>query len=377
MKSIEQMLSLTSQENLGDIIKTYTDEEYQGIDLTAHLKSWSEKKEHIFKLFGNKLSIEKEVDCQLPYTLVQEKLATFLDADLEEPRFNLIKVFLKAISADEVSSNFLERDFQMFDTVFKKGIKVSKCFKHLVKKDYLYGATTKYSMFLQSLKAKGTAVLSIDPIDFLTMSANKSGWRSCHAPDGEYRVGQIAYMMDSVSVISYIKSKDDCELNSGLIHTNKIWRQIVLINDNNSYALQARQYPASNEANALTVGSMLQEVIETWTGKSYKRHAANASSSYFYKLQADFDRDITLFYNDITNTAFDTGYMVIPADKERNDFEEVVDTDEFPLIYVGVNVPCLCGCGNWLQNAEHYYYENDGYDDGYNYDNDNNYDEEN
>lgn len=376
MTSIEQMLSLTKQVDLGEIIRAYTDENYDGVCLDAHMASWAKNKEHIFKLFGNKLSIEKEVDTQLPYTLVQEKLYTFLDSGLEEPRYNLIKVFLKTISADEISSNVLDRDFQMFDTIFKRGMKVSKCFKQLIKKDWLYEIVTKYSMFLQSLKAKGTAVLSIDPIDFLTMSANKSGWRSCHAPDGEYRVGQISYMMDNCSVISYVKSKEDCELSCGVVHANKIWRQIVLINTNNSYALQARQYPACNDANALTVGNMLKEVIETWTSKSYERHDASVNNPYFNNLQTDLDCDYTLFYNDISNTAFETGYMIVPAEFEKKDFIDEINTEEFPLIVVGEPVPCLCGCGTFLENAEHYFQENDGYyDEDYNYD-ENDYDNE-
>lgn len=372
------MLSLTSQVEMGSVIKVYTDERYNDINMTEHLDTWAKNKSHIFKLFGNKLKIEKEVETQLPYTIVQDKLFKFIEEELSASKFNLIKVFLRTLAIDEVGSNVLERDFTMFDTVFKKGIKVSKCFRHLVKKAWLDESNTKYSMFLQSLIAKGTAVLSIDPIDYLTMSANSSGWRSCHAPDGEYRVGQIAYMMDQSSVISYVKSSEDCTLQDGTCHANKIWRQIVLVNNNNTVAMQLRQYPANNDANAITVGGLLQAAIEKWTGNDYARHEGQVGSNAFDRLQKDFDGCTNTYYNDVENTSFETGHMIIPNGQDKETFFETVGGEAFPTIIVGAAVPCLDGCGNWLEDGEHYFCENNGYDYDNSYDNsydNNNYDD--
>lgn len=370
MVIIEKMLSMVNEKGMGSIIQHYTDERYHEVNMTDHLAAWAQNKKHIFELFGNSLKIEMPVETQLPYTLVKEKLKTFLEEEFAESKYSIIKVFLRAVAAEEIGGNVLMHDFQMFDTPFKKGMKISKCFRHLIKKEWLDEANIKYSMFLQSLKAKGTAVLSIDPIDFLTMSANNSGWRSCHAPDGEYRTGQVAYMMDETSVISYVKASEDCTLPDGTVHANKIWRQICLINPNNTYALQARQYPAVNDANSLTVGKMLTEAIEKWTGEEYKRHESNSGDRVYYDLQDSHDGSRHLYYNDIEHSAFETGYMIIPASFERENFvDQVGKADKkYPLAVVGDDVPCLCGCGNWLGNAEHYFVENSCYYDNYDYD---------
>ena len=371
MNCIEQMLSLTSQKEMAMVIKTYTDESYYDIDMTVHLEAWAKNKSHIFKLFGNKLKIEKEVETQLPYTIVEEKLIKFIEKDFNAPKFNLIKVFLRTLAIEEVGSNILERDFIMFDTTFKKGIKVSKCFKHLIKKAWLDEANVKFSMFLQSLIAKGTAVLSIDPLDYLTMSANRSGWRSCHAPDGEYRVGQVAYMMDPGSIISYVKASEDCVLDDGTVHANKIWRQIALVNSNNTVAMQLRQYPANNDANVMTVGEMLQKTIEKWTGNDYSIYKGEVGSHSFDRLQRDHNGNTQTYYNDVENTSFEVGNMIIPTSKNKDTFYQEVGGEEYPTIVVGATVPCLDGCGDILEDGEYYFMENAS--GRYDYDND--YDE--
>lgn len=368
MGNTEKMISLVDKDNLELIIKTYTNEDYDSIDMTEHINQWAKNKEHIFKLFGDKLKIEKEVDTELPVTLIKTKLKNFLNNEFKETKYNIIKAFVMNLKPEEISSNLLQDDFKMFDVVFKRGTKVSKCFKSLIKKEWLEEANIKYSMFLQSLKAKGTAVLSIDPKDFLTMSANNSGWRSCHAPDGEYRVGTIAYLMDSPSVISYVKSKEDCTLPDGTVHTNKIWRQIVLINDENSYALQLRQYPNSSHANAETVGKMLVQAIEDYTGESYNRHTMELSDNIIVNLQDSSANTCTLFYNDLEHDAFSTGYGILPSEFSPKEFEDIVwgKSQQHSLIRVGPkdSVPCLCGCGRGLGESEHYFYENEDYYDG-------------
>lgn len=366
MEIKEKMISLVNKNGLARVIKTYTNEEYRRIDMTEHIEEWAKNKEHIFKLFGNKLKIEKEVDTQLPVTLIEAKLEAFLKNDFKESKYNLIKAFLMNLGCDEIADNLLQDNFKMFDVTFKRGTKISKCFKSLIKKEWLEEANIKYSMFLQSLKAKGTAVLSIDPMDYLTMSANGSGWRSCHAPDGEYRVGTVAYLMDGPSVISYVKSSEDCVLCDGTIHTNKIWRQIVLINDENTYALQLRQYPNSSHANAETVGKMLVQAIEGYTGVSYNRHTMDLKDDIITNLQESNSMTNILFYNDLDHDAFDTGYGILPSEFSPKEFEEIVHKPSpHSLICVGpANIPCLCGCGASLADAEYYFYENScDYDD--------------
>lgn len=364
---IEVMNSRVKAEDLVNIIKAYTDETVENIDFTAHLEAWAENKQHIFELFGNQLTVERPVETSLPPSAIKKKLKDFLSKDFSEKKYSLISVFLKGLQEEEIQTNILDADFKMFDTTFKKGMKISKCFRSLIKKDYLEEANIKYSMFLQSLKAKGMAVLSIDPKDFLTMSANASGWRSCHAPDGEFRVGNVAYMMDNCSVISYIKATEDVQLNSGTIHTNKIWRQIVLISPEDKYAIQCRQYPNSNDSNVHTIALMLQDMLKKSQGIEYNQISCEVDDYHFNELQtchSDYDQ---CYYNDIEHSAFNTGYLVKPKDKSLLDMHSITNKGEIKIPVVGAEVPCLCGCGKVIEDSEHYFVENT-YIDDYDYD---------
>ena len=75
--------------------------------------------------------------------------------------------------------------------------------------------------------------MSIDPYDFLSISDNNHNWSSCHNLfDGEYRVGNLNYMADSVTMVGYYCSNDlfDEELEAfGNIKTwnSKKWRVLI------------------------------------------------------------------------------------------------------------------------------------------------------
>ena len=65
------------------------------------------------------------------------------------------------------------------------------------------------SRLIQENTISGRLCLSVHPLDFLSLSENQHKWRSCHALDGEYRGGNLSYMCDEVTVITYLKSKED------------------------------------------------------------------------------------------------------------------------------------------------------------------------
>ena len=48
-------------------------------------------------------------------------------------------------------------------------------------------------MILQDVKVSGDLVLSVHPLDYLSISDNNHNWYSCHSLDGEYGAGNLGY----------------------------------------------------------------------------------------------------------------------------------------------------------------------------------------
>ena len=139
-------------------------------------------------------------------------------------------------------------------TVIPAGMKLLKAFKYFIEdKDTLYSLQNMASMIIQENKITGYLCVSVHPLDFLSSSENNYKWRSCHALDGEYRAGNLSYMVDPTTVICYLKGEEDQQLASfppGLLWNSKKWRMLLFFSKNRQLFFAGRQYPFSSE-NAL------------------------------------------------------------------------------------------------------------------------------
>lgn len=92
----------------------------------------------------------------------------------------------------------------------------------------------------------GILCFSVHPLDFLTLSENHSNWRSCHALDGEYRAGNLSYMVDKSTFICYVRSTAKAStpnLPDSEVWNNKKWRMLIYMSDNWDFMVAGRQYP--------------------------------------------------------------------------------------------------------------------------------------
>lgn len=120
----------------------------------------------------------------------------------------------------------------------------------------------KMSMIIQENKITGQLCLSVHPLDYISMSETQHGWRSCHALDGDYRTGNLSYMVDPCTVIAYIKSDEDVILPrfpSSVPWNNKKWRSLFFFDFTNSLLWAGRQYPFSSES---ALGCVTRELFE-------------------------------------------------------------------------------------------------------------------
>ena len=379
----KEMLSQVNIEGLERLILHLSNfDENSRINIREHLNNWAKNKSHLYLAFGNKLKLEKEVE--LDFSGDSAYVKGLISKFYQEITQAKVKRFLKSCSNAEVIMNCLNRNVSFENVKFRAGDKISKCIGKILD---LYDITPaekdsiliKFSMLIQGVKAKGSAVLSIDPVDYITMSENNSNWESCHSMSGCYRTGPFAYLQDGSTAISYAKPKDDCVFTYGdgktLAYSNKNWRQIVLFSKELKYATQLRQYPYTSQANQSTVANIVMNVLNAKSGLNYQIQSIDVYDMprYFATLHECTGDGEDLCYNDLTNEAFKTAYWIseIGVEPTEEVLKEYCHAGE--TAKTGHYVPCICGCGDELYDSESLYrrfshrnnddYDNDYYDD--------------
>lgn len=320
-----------------------------------------ERKAHIFKLFGGKLKIEKEIETTVDRNTAFDILHDLQNQIPKEKKLFFVRSFLSSISIEEFSTNVVAKDIKIFNTVIPKGMKVSKALTKLCLPEYAHDITTKHSMAVQQMTTKGKLVLSIDPCDYITMSSNNSGWRSCHRLNGgEYRTGPLAYLRDSSTIICYMESSKPCEITVAgkeYTHSNKTWRQIAMVSPNLDFSIQERQYPNENTINANEVAKAFKELFEQYHNEKFKieSHGTDTLNDLHIDYANEYDEH-RYYYNDISNEMFSQGNVVL------REGQNVSVLETLPLPVKGEAVFCL-NCGESIYDSDSLYCEDcDCYD---------------
>ena len=246
-----------------------------------------------------------------------------------------------------------------------KGMKISRAFKLFEKdKELLYKWQTIMSMMLQENKVEGTLCFSVHPLDFLSSSENTYNWRSCHSLDGEYRSGNLSYMLDKSTVICYLKGDKDTILPhfpSEIPWNNKKWRMLLFFSDQKTALFAGRQYPFFNlgildviKNKLCEAGFIINRGWVDWTNTEIKTvnygtdedgddRTAWLNCTYIpmrYEIyKADElieDAENSLHFNDLLRSSCYTPYYT------WTDFPSWKHTKDHFMI--GAEVPCLyCG----------------------------------
>lgn len=127
------------------------------------------------------------------------------------------------------------------------GMKLIKAFKFFeTDKKVLRDLQDKASILIQENKLSGKLCFSVHPLDFLSSSENTYNWRSCHALDGEYRAGNLSYMVDNTTFMVYLKGADGVHLPSfgpDVKWNSKKWRMLIHAQEYDEIMFAGRQYP--------------------------------------------------------------------------------------------------------------------------------------
>lgn len=211
----------------------------------------------------------------------------------------------------------------------------------------------EYSMILQEVKVTGTLVLSIHPLDYLSASENTYNWRSCHALDGDYRAGNLNYMIDQSTVVCYLKGLNETKLPrfpESVPWNSKKWRMLLFFSRNYGTVFAGRQYPFFNrEALDIVASNFLKQPgwFESWTPEwRYKVELEGLSCPHYllhgYCLPREMiikDGENCFHYNDLLYSR-----CYIPYAAELNPLNSVVNGSE---LNVGAPFKCL-DCGKEL-----------------------------
>jgi len=336
------MLNAINQEKIETMFRAFTGKEQ--VNINPLISQWLKNKKDIFELFNDSLTIERKFSGSLSDDYIRQLFRSFISENDHYTSCSFDDL-LRDLTVEEFKSNKCLKDRSNMRNYIKNQ-KLSKYLTSLIDDipDYtqINGKTKtlreyfsiKFSMFLQQLKFEGILVMSIDPLDYLTMSLNKSDWRSCHRPSGEYRTGMLSYMTDSCSVIAYVKSENDVEYDFNdikFMHNTKKWRQVVYIDINTLSAIFSRQYPSDNENAAKVARELMGNQFSNFVGIGDKYTITKNRNRIFAMME---DINNPFHYNDILNN-IEREYVRL----------KMVEGGSNPNIIVG-NIPVCPVCGD-------------------------------
>jgi hypothetical protein len=98
-----------------------------------------------------------------------------------------------------------------------------------------------YSDLVSGLVRKMNFIISVNPLDYLTMS-NGVSWRSCHMIDGGMNQGGcLSYLLDKTSIITFVIDNEPTPIHT----TPKLYRQ--MFHYDKGLFMQNRLYPQGND----------------------------------------------------------------------------------------------------------------------------------
>lgn len=190
-----------------------------------------------------------------------------------------------------------------------EGMKLIKAFKFFENdKAALRNIQDMASQLIQENKIKGTLCFSVHPLDFLSSSENTYNWRSCHALDGEYRAGNLSYMVDEVTFMVYLRGADNVYLPSfnHVKWNSKKWRMLIHASLDDKIMFAGRQYPFNSKSGMDTVLNVYNNIRQ--------QGCAQINPSWFYKYhswRADYVNAYVSYDGDpLDSIELDTKYFV-------------------------------------------------------------------
>ena len=236
--------------------------------------------------WGNNNVYVVEIDCEYVNYRWDERAFESIDPNHEEQKEDDTHIFNRAEISyfeylDRLPQYMGEEEVNKVNEVFPfvkahVGQKTSRIVNKICRefgfdKDSRYnGEYTKFADAINPLAIQRWTIISINPIDYLTMSFGNS-WTSCHSIDktdlngtysgsyhGCYSGGTLSYMNDSVSFVMY--TVDGSYKGTNYELQPKINRQMFHLG--NGKLIQGRMYPQDNDTGAADLYRNFREIAQ-------------------------------------------------------------------------------------------------------------------
>lgn len=226
-------------------------------------REWEYQKERFIKRFGG-LIYEWPTPIEFMLDDMQKRQRAMEFASTVSDTFN--NPVLAEFIDENLDTFFENKVSKSLGENIPQGMKLLKAFKFFEpNKAALRNIQDMASQIIQENKIKGTLCFSVHPLDFLSSSENTYNWRSCHALDGEYRAGNLSYMIDNSTFMVYLKGADNQHLHGfgGVQWNSKKWRMLIHSNETDDIMFAGRQYPFSSKSGIDTVLNIYNNLIIT------------------------------------------------------------------------------------------------------------------
>ena len=165
--------------------------------------------------------------------------------------FPLLQDFLRANKANFFENRVVE-DYQAPNGTARRGMKIIKSFKLFFANDNdnLKRLQDEASAIMNEDKIEGTFCVSIHPLDYISISDNDHNWHSCHSMDSDYRTGNLNYMADKHTVVCYIKTGENRQINNfpeEVPWNSKKWRVLLYFDRECNFVMASKQYPLQSQ----------------------------------------------------------------------------------------------------------------------------------
>ena len=252
------------------------------------IEKWSTNKKSFIDAWDGKLIYEhpEELHFELDEESKIKEVCKLCDK-VKSCGFSQLSDFIYS-TRNDFFTNVLSEDYNSLSVCISKGIKLTKAYKFFISDENVLREIQDWaSLVMQKNKINGHLCISVHPLDFLSSSENTYNWRSCHALDGEYRAGNINYMVDDSTVICYIKSSSLEKIPNfpkDIPWTNKKWRMLLHFSQDKNMLFAGRQYPYSSQQILNFIGKTVIPAagLGKWTQwLDYKLTKVETDSNYF------------------------------------------------------------------------------------------------
>lgn len=329
------------------------------------IDQWAEAKKDIIKAFGDQLIYELPYDVHfhLDEKARGKNLGEFISTISSVYHNDALAEFITS-NSDSFYDNIVTKVYEKDEVKIPCGMKLVKAFKFFESDEYLLEKfQIQASQIIQEDRIVGRLCFSVHPLDYMSISVNTYNWRSCHALDGEFRAGNLSYMLDKSTIVCYIKGADGAYLPmfpSTVPWNSKKWRVLLYLSEDWDMIFASKQYPFTSVGGLDIVKTSLMHALgikETefseWQN-DYIDHIKRKNGdtySLHHKYIPIYGRlhelmsvvtngEKSLQFNDlISSSTYTEPYFMI---KDNRFWWEI--PEKIPKFVIGHKVPCVC-CG--------------------------------